>query len=94
MLYEKILHYCELKRGKSTNYILGHEDVWGSGCIDPHFLDLGTSWSRQLHAPAALLPYSLGRRLHGPQSRSGRHGEVKIIGPTGTRTPSHWSSSL
>jgi hypothetical protein len=20
------------------------EDVWGSGCIDPHFLDLGTSW--------------------------------------------------
>jgi hypothetical protein len=21
-----------------------HEGVWGSGCIDPHFLDLGTSW--------------------------------------------------
>jgi hypothetical protein len=22
---------------------LRHEDVWGSGCIDPRFLDLGTS---------------------------------------------------
>jgi hypothetical protein len=21
-----------------------HEGVWGSECIDPHFLDLGTSW--------------------------------------------------
>jgi hypothetical protein len=21
-----------------------HEGVWGSRCIDPHFLDLGTSW--------------------------------------------------
>jgi hypothetical protein len=26
-----------------TNYKLRHE-VWGSGCIDPHCLDLGTSW--------------------------------------------------
>jgi hypothetical protein len=25
-------------------YALRHEDVWGSGCIDPHFLGLGTSW--------------------------------------------------
>jgi hypothetical protein len=23
---------------------LSFEDVWGSGRIDPHFLDLGTSW--------------------------------------------------
>jgi hypothetical protein len=23
---------------------LRHEDVWGSGCRDPHFLVLGTSW--------------------------------------------------
>jgi hypothetical protein len=28
----------------STNYALCHEGVWGSGCIDLHFLDLGTSW--------------------------------------------------
>jgi hypothetical protein len=27
-----------------TNWALCHEGVWGSGCIDPHFLDLGTSW--------------------------------------------------
>jgi hypothetical protein len=26
-----------------TNLALHHEDVWGSGCIDPYFLDLGTS---------------------------------------------------
>jgi hypothetical protein len=24
--------------------MLRHEGVWGNGCIDPHFLDLGTSW--------------------------------------------------
>jgi hypothetical protein len=29
----------------------------------------------------------LYRRLGGPQSRSGRHGEVKILDPTGTFTP-------
>jgi hypothetical protein len=29
----------------------------------------------------------LYRRLGGPQSRSGQHGEVKILDPTGTRTP-------
>jgi hypothetical protein len=31
--------------------------VWGSGCIDPRILDLGTSYRcGQLHAPAALSP--------------------------------------
>jgi len=36
----------------------GHEDIWGSGCIDPRIL-----WPRhwmevsgQLHAPGALSP--------------------------------------
>jgi hypothetical protein len=48
--------------------------------------------SGQLHAPAALPPgkrprYPFYRRLGGPQSRSGRYGEVKIFYPTGTRTP-------
>jgi hypothetical protein len=47
--------------------------------------------SGQLHAPAALLPgksprYPFYRRLGGPQSRSGRYGEVKIFYPIGTRT--------
>jgi hypothetical protein len=27
-----------------TNYALLHEGLWGSGCIDPHFLHLGTTW--------------------------------------------------
>jgi hypothetical protein len=27
-----------------TNSALRHEDVWGSACIDPRFLDLGRSW--------------------------------------------------
>jgi hypothetical protein len=31
--------------------------------------------------------YPLYRRLGVPQSRSGQHGEVKILDPTGTRTP-------
>jgi hypothetical protein len=40
--------------------------------------------SGQLHAPTALPPekeppYQLYRRLGGPQSQSGRHGEVKIL---------------
>jgi hypothetical protein len=48
--------------------------------------------SGQLHAPAALLPgksprYPFYRRLGGPQSLSGRYGEVTIFYPTGTRTP-------
>jgi hypothetical protein len=48
--------------------------------------------SGQLHAPVALPPeksprYPFYRRLGGPQSRSGRYGEVTISYPTGTRTP-------
>jgi hypothetical protein len=72
-----------------TNYALRHEDVWGSGCIDPHFLDLGTSWRWVVSFTALpLYPrYPFYRRLDGPQSRSGRYGEVKIFYPTGTRTP-------
>jgi hypothetical protein len=27
-----------------TNQALCHEGVWGSGCIDPHFLGLGINW--------------------------------------------------
>jgi hypothetical protein len=37
--------------------------------------------------------YPLYRRLCGPQSRSGRRGEEKILDPTGTRTPTPRSSS-
>jgi hypothetical protein len=55
--------------------------------------------SGQLHAPATLLrgksPQSpLDRRLGGPQIRSGRLEEVKILDPTGTGTPTPPSSSV
>jgi hypothetical protein len=48
--------------------------------------------SGQLHAPVALPSgksprYPFYRRLGEPQSRSGWYGEVKIVYPTGTRTP-------
>jgi hypothetical protein len=48
----------------------------GSGCIDPHFLDLGTIWRWVVNfTPLPLYPrgksprYALDRRLGGPQSR-------------------------
>jgi hypothetical protein len=60
--------------------------VWGSGCIDPRFLDLGTSWRLMVSfKPRPLYPrgkshrYPLDRRLGGPQSRSERHEEVNIL---------------
>jgi hypothetical protein len=72
----------------------------GSGCVGPHFLDLGTSWRRVVSfTPLPLYPrgksprYPLDRRLGGPQSRSGRFGKEKILDPTVIRTPTPRSSS-
>jgi hypothetical protein len=83
-----------------TNYALRHEDVWGSGCIDQRLFDLGTSWrwvvsftSRLLYPRVRSPSYRLDRKLGGPQRRSERHREVKILTTTGTRTPTPWSSS-
>jgi hypothetical protein len=52
------------------------------------FLDLGTSWRWVVNfTPRPLYPrgksprYPLDRRLGGPQSRSGRFGEQKILDP-------------
>jgi hypothetical protein len=71
-----------------TNYPLRREGVWGSVCIDTHFLDLDTScrWvvsftSRPLYPRGKSPRYPLLRRLGGPQSRSGRRGEEKILDP-------------
>jgi hypothetical protein len=72
-----------------TNWALRHEDLRGTGCIDPRFLDVGTScrWVVSL-TPRTLYPrYPLERRLDGPQSRSGRRVEEKILDTTGSRTP-------
>jgi hypothetical protein len=80
---------------------LRHEGVWRSGCIDPHFLELGISWRWIVSFtippfyPRGKKPwYPSDRRLSGPYSWSGRRGEEKIRDPTGTRTPTPRSSSL
>jgi hypothetical protein len=64
------------------NYALRHEVVWGRGCINPHFLDLGTSWRgvvnftlRPLYPRGKSAQHPLDRRLGGPQSWSGQRGE-------------------
>jgi hypothetical protein len=51
---------------------------------------VGGEWS--VSRPFRFTPgkeprYPFYRRLGGPQSRSGRYGELKIFDPTGTRTP-------
>jgi hypothetical protein len=53
-------------------------------CIDPRFLDLGTSWrwvvsltSRPFYPRGKCPRYPLDRRFDGPQSHSGRHEEAK-----------------
>jgi hypothetical protein len=52
---------------------------------------VGGQWSASRNGrftPWETAPrYPLDRRLGGPQNRSGRHGEEKILTPTGTQTP-------
>jgi hypothetical protein len=69
-----------------TNYALRHEGVWGSGCIDPRILYIGTSWRLVLNfTPRPLYPrgksprYPLDRRLGGPQSLPGCCEEKKNL---------------
>jgi hypothetical protein len=54
------------------NLALRHEGKWGRECIDPHFLDLGTSWRWAVcFTPRPLYPrgkspwYPLDTRLGG-----------------------------
>jgi hypothetical protein len=54
------------------------EGVWGSGCVDPCFLDLGTSCrcvgsftTRPINPQDKRPRYPLDRRLCGAHSRSG-----------------------
>jgi hypothetical protein len=44
-----------------TNYALLHEGVWGSGCIDPHFLDLST---RSASHPCSFIPREKSSSTH------------------------------
>jgi hypothetical protein len=68
-----------------TNEALRHEGVWGSGCIDQHFLDLalvGGEWSASRSGLFTPGTHWIGG-LVDPQSRSGRRGEEKNLDPTG-----------
>jgi hypothetical protein len=49
---------------------------------------------RPLYPRGKSHQYPLDRRLGGPQSRSGRFGEGKILYPTETRTPSKTESVI
>jgi hypothetical protein len=58
----------------------------GSGCIDPHFLEIGTSWRwvvssrpRPFYPRGKSICYPLYMRFGEPQSRSGRRGEEKLL---------------
>jgi hypothetical protein len=69
--------------------------MYGSMFSRPrHWLEL----SGQLHAPATFPPgkkppVPFGIRLGGTKNWSGRYEEMKILDPTGTRTPTPWFSS-
>jgi hypothetical protein len=83
-----------------TNEVLCHKGIWGGGCIDPHFLDLGTGWKcvvsftpQPFYTRGKSPRYPLDRRLGGPQRRSARCAEEKILDPTRTRTLTPWLSS-
>jgi hypothetical protein len=61
---------------------------WGSGCIAPRNLDLGTRWrwvvsftTQPLYLQGKSPWYPFDRRLGGPQSRSGRGGEEESSKP-------------
>jgi hypothetical protein len=96
------VHWCALgirflaKKGKVKLSLclthLRHEGVWGSGCVDPHFLDLGSSWRwvvsftpRPLHRRGRTSRFSLDRRLGGPQNRSWRLGDETVVLPVASR---------
>jgi hypothetical protein len=69
-----------------ANYTLHHQGVWGSGCIDPYTLDLGTNWRwvisftpRPLYSRGNNPRYSLDKGLVGTQNLCGRGEEKKIL---------------
>jgi hypothetical protein len=78
-----VLYGCLLK-GKFVP-ALRHGGVLGSGCIDPRFLDLGTSlrWvvsftPRPLYSRGKSSWYPVDRGLGGLQNLCGRRGERKF----------------
>jgi hypothetical protein len=76
----------------SSNWTLRDGDVWGSGCIDPHILDLGVRWRwvvsftpRPLY-PQGNIPVFKVQGLDETHNQSGRCGMERSFVPTGTGT--------
>jgi hypothetical protein len=77
-----------------TNYAQHHAGLWWSGCVDLSILSLEKNTSsrftpRPLYLPGRIPRYAFDRRLSWPQSCPGRHGEVRTLDPSGSRTPTH-----
>jgi hypothetical protein len=75
-----------------TNSALRHEGAWMSGCVEPHFLDLGINcrWVVSF-TPRPLYPR--GKNRYPKKQEAGwapepfwRRREDEILDPTGTRT--------
>jgi hypothetical protein len=64
---------------------------WIGGWVGPRTALVGGEG--QLHVPSAFPRYPLDRRLGGPQSRSGRRGQEKILDHAGTPSLIPQSSS-
>jgi hypothetical protein len=45
-----------LKKGEVV--ALRREDIWWNGCIDPHFLDLGTTNCKKLYTSTCMGDYN------------------------------------
>jgi hypothetical protein len=64
-------------------------ETYGSGCIDPHLLDLGTSLRWSTSCPGPLYPQERAPGTHWiggwVDLRAGLDGLEKILDPFGTR---------
>jgi hypothetical protein len=93
-LYREIFHFDPVLYQLNPTHIYTHIiykisfNIISSGYIDPHVVNLGTRWRwvvsftpRPLYARGTSLRYLSGRRLGGPQSRSGRSVDEKNVLP-------------
>jgi hypothetical protein len=87
----KVKVKCKVVTVLFLNWAPRHEGVLGSVGIAPRIHDLGTRWSwvvsftpQPLYLQGKSPWYPLDRRLGGPQSRSGRGGDMPV-------TFAHWN---
>jgi hypothetical protein len=79
---KKILRWLDKGKVVLLNYAPRLEDMWGSGGITPHILNLDARYRIVVSFtpwPLSLLEELENRRPGGPQNRSGRCGENKNL---------------